>query len=136
MKGDEEWHCYLLDYDPAMWFGGGIAHNSFSRDGLWLHYHGSSIYGWSCIVATNMIMTTEVGGAEGRGVYTTPKWEKASHYSVPHRFPGSNLFTKVVMLVAPLRPPSETLGFCVSARCVCVCVVCERCRCARARVWV
>ena len=71
--------------------------------GLWLRYHGCNMYAMSSILATNMAAPSdqEVVSSEtacGRGVYTSRCWEKATQYAIPHRLPGSSVFTKTIAL--------------------------------------
>ena len=71
--------------------------------GLWLRYHGCNMYAMSSILATNMAAASdeEVVASEtacGRGVYTSQSWEQAQQYAIPHRLPGSKVFTKTIAL--------------------------------------
>ena len=108
----EEWDLYLTDfatdtYSPLASY----LDMKYSKvdgkvvlpQGLWLRYHGCNMYAMSSILATNMAAASdeEVVASEtacGRGVYTSQSWEQAQQYAMPHRLPGSKVFTKTIAL--------------------------------------
>ena len=108
----EEWDLYLTDfatdtYSPLASY----LDMKYSKvngkvvlpQGLWLRYHACNMYAMSSILATNMAAASdeEVVASEtacGRRVYTSQTWEKAQQYAIPHRLPGSKVFTKTIAL--------------------------------------
>ena len=104
--------CYFFDFDPNIF----TPSAAFTKKrGWWLRYHGQNAYAFLNCACTALLSPSEdpksaktprqkknwslLETSHGRGVYTSRQWQKAIQYAVPHLLPGSNLFTRIVMLV-------------------------------------
>ncbi len=74
-------------------------------EGLWLRYHGCSLYALSSMLSTGYPVASDVAvkgaeQAEGRGVYTSRLWYKAVQYATPHLLEGAGCLLRAVVLLA------------------------------------